>query len=97
VDVVTGDEVARVLHPYCDPRASPEREEARARHILAREEVARLPWARAWQRRCLAVREPTLLDPHHGRCELRRDHGLLVDHALARGLDTLRWSTRWTS
>lgn len=56
-----------------------------------------LPWAQWGQPRCRAVRERTLLDPQFGRCELRRDHGLLIDHALERGFDTPRWSTRWTA
>ena len=49
-------------------------------------------WAGWWQRRCLAR---TVEGPYRGRCELRRGHD--GDHALERGFDIPRWSTRWTS
>jgi hypothetical protein len=57
----------------------------------------RLAWAFwPWQR-CKARVEP---HPdrygYWGRCELKK-HGKDVDHALERGMDTPRWSTRWTA
>jgi hypothetical protein len=53
-----------------------------------------LPWAHwPWQS-CPARVEP---NPSglYGRCELRRGHE--GDHALERGFDIPRWSTRWTA
>jgi hypothetical protein len=53
-----------------------------------------LPWYEyPWQRRCKAVKEPG--EGYWGRCELRRGH--LGDHALERGMETCRWSTRFTA
>lgn len=52
-----------------------------------------LPWAIFPWQQCKAVKEPG--DGHHGRCELR--HGHEGDHALERGMDIPRWSTRWTA
>lgn len=53
-----------------------------------------LDWADwPWQR-CKAVKEPNP-SGHWGRCELKR-HEETIDHALERGLDIPRWSTRWT-
>jgi hypothetical protein len=53
-----------------------------------------LPWQKyPWQRRCKAVKEPG--EGHWGRCELVRNHW--GDHALERGMDTPRWSTRFTA
>ena len=54
-----------------------------------------LPWARPWQRRCRAVREPKPDAPYFGRCELARGH--VGDHALERGFDVPRWTTAWTA
>lgn len=52
-----------------------------------------LVWAKwPWQR-CKAVKEPS--DSHYGRCELKKKHA--GDHALERGMDIPRWSTKWTS
>jgi len=52
-----------------------------------------LPWAHwPWQQ-CRARVEPR--KGHHGRCELL-PHGPETDHALERGMDIPRWSTRWT-
>jgi hypothetical protein len=54
-----------------------------------------LPWQEyPWQRRCKAVKEPNW-SSYWGRCELRRGHW--GDHALERGMEVLRWSTRWTA
>jgi hypothetical protein len=54
-----------------------------------------LPWQEyPWQRRCKAVKEPGEFF-YWGRCELRRGH--LGDHALERGMEVLRWSTRFTA
>jgi hypothetical protein len=62
-----------------------------------------LPWVEWWKpwRRCRAVKEPNP-SGHWGRCELDRDHNYSSkeyqqDHALERGFDTLRWSTKWTN
>lgn len=55
--------------------------------------AADLPWQRwPWERRCKAVKEPGCW--YWGRCELRRNHE--GDHALERGMEVARWSTRWT-
>lgn len=54
-----------------------------------------LPWATWPWRRCRAVREPGQPDGWHGRCELRRSHDGL--HALDRGMELVRWSTRWAA
>lgn len=51
-------------------------------------------WALPFRRRCRAVRESDGSTPYFGRCELRRGHS--GDHALERGMDVPRWSTRWT-
>jgi hypothetical protein len=52
-------------------------------------------WARwPWQS-CRAYRERHQDDPYFGRCELIRNHR--GDHALERGFDIPRWSTRWTA
>jgi hypothetical protein len=48
-----------------------------------------LPWARAFGRRCRARTDDG------ARCDLR-PHGYEIDHALERGMDIPRWSTRWT-
>lgn len=45
-----------------------------------------------WERRCKAVKEPGCW--YWGRCELRCNH--VGDHALERGMEVPRWSTRWT-
>lgn len=57
--------------------------------------VGALPWAGFFQRRCAAVLEPRGLD-FYGRCELKRNHPLYMDHALERGFMTPRWSTQST-
>ncbi len=53
-----------------------------------------LPWARwPWQ----ACKARTDQSPYAGaQCELKR-HGVEIDHALERGFDTPRWSTKWTN
>ncbi len=60
------------------------------------------PWP--WSPRCRAVKEPPRrqviggamrVGGHHGRCELQ-PHGPEIDHALERGLEYPRWSTRIT-
>jgi hypothetical protein len=53
---------------------------------------APLTWARwPWQ----ACKARTDQPPYAGaRCELR-PHGIEIDHALERGFDIPRWSTRW--
>lgn len=56
------------------------------------EPEAELPWAGV-RNRCRAVKEPNG-DGFWGRCELKKNHE--VDHALERGMDIPRWSTRWT-
>lgn len=53
-----------------------------------------LPWAGVFQRRCKARVEPNE-SGFWGRCELVRGHE--GDHALERGMDCPRWSTRWTA
>lgn len=54
-----------------------------------------LYWATwPWQR-CKAVKEPLGRGSYFGRCELKK-HSVEIDHALERGFDTPRWSTRWT-
>lgn len=61
-----------------------------------------LPWVEWWKpwRRCKAVKEPNA-SGHWGRCELDRSHNYILgknhDHALERGFDTPRWSTKWTN
>lgn len=58
-------------------------------------EIPDLPWARPFfGPRCKAVKERTLFG-HWGRCELKANHEPL-DHALERGWDIPRWSTKWT-
>lgn len=58
-----------------------------------RKEERELPWAKHNWNRCKAVKEPNP-SGHWGRCELTKQH--LTDHALERGFDILRWSTKWT-
>lgn len=53
-----------------------------------------LPWVTWGQLRCRAY---TAEGPYAGRCELRKGHDGVEDHALERGFDTPRWSTRWTA
>lgn len=53
----------------------------------------KLPWTTGFQRRCKAVHPDPVMG---GRCDLRRGHGEDIDHALDRGMDNPRWSTRWT-
>lgn len=53
-----------------------------------------LPWAYPFAARCRAVKEPND-SGYWGRCDLRAGHD--GDHALERGLDTPRWSTKWTA
>lgn len=62
----------------------------------------RLPWYKPWswwsrssfsRRRCAARTGRHQL--YSGRCELT-EHEDTIDHALERGFDTPRWSTRWT-
>lgn len=54
-----------------------------------------LPWAGWWERRCQARKEASgAYGGHHGRCELVVRHD--GDHALERGLEIARWSTRST-
>ena len=57
--------------------------------------AAELPWAKPMfgPSRCRAVKEHNA-SGHHGRCELGAGHK--GDHALERGMDTPRWSTKWT-
>ena len=63
---------------------------------------APLPWVSIWKpwRRCKAVKEPNA-SGHWGRCELDRSHNFILgknhDHALERGFDIPRWSTKWTN
>lgn len=62
-----------------------------------RAKVQHLRWA-AWPfswNRCRAVKEPNS-SGHWGRCELYKHEGE-IDHALERGMNILRWTTRWTS
>jgi hypothetical protein len=55
-----------------------------------------LPWHRPFRdRRCTAAHPRTADDAFYGRCELRA-HGEHIDHALERGMEHPRWSTRWT-
>lgn len=55
-----------------------------------------LPWSAPFSfNRCKAVKEPNP-SGHYGRCELKR-HDETINHALERGFDTPRWSTKWTS
>lgn len=54
-----------------------------------------LPWAKGlFGPRCRAVKEPNR-SGYWGRCDLA-PHSELIDHALERGMDTPRWSTRWS-
>ena len=58
-----------------------------------------LPWRHWPEKRCNAVREKRLpfegtRFEFYGRCELVRYH--YGDHALQRGSDTPRWTTKWT-
>jgi hypothetical protein len=66
-----------------------------------------LPWSGPWpwSPRCRAVRDPEYIQAiggaywlggQYGRCELA-PHGPDIDHALERGLETPRWSTRRTA
>lgn len=65
------------------------------------ERERQLPWARPWPwlpgrgGRCWARTERRPSGLFMGRCELA-EHGEDVDHALERGADTPRWSTKWT-
>jgi hypothetical protein len=54
-----------------------------------------MPWQRPFGRRCRAVKEPNP-SGYWGRCELQRGHGEAIDHALERGMEVHRWSTKWT-
>lgn len=65
-------------------------------------EPEELPWAQPFHwlpgrgGRCWARTErKSWSSPYWGRCELAQ-HGEDIDHALERGMDTPRWSTRWT-
>jgi hypothetical protein len=58
--------------------------------------IPSLPWAGFFQRRCSAVLEPREDADYYGRCELKRNHGDHIDHALERGFNTPRWSTERT-
>jgi len=57
-----------------------------------------LPWSTSitgWDR-CEAVKERNRTG-YWGRCELKKTHNEEdIDHALERGMDTPRWSTKWT-
>ena len=50
-----------------------------------------LSWAKWYQKRCRAVTDEP---PYYGRCELIRNHPEEL-HALDRGFDIPRWSTKW--
>lgn len=63
--------------------------------FIPEEEPVTLPWFRWPWNRCRAVK-PATDGGYFGRCELRR-HSPDIDHALERGMDTPRWSTRWTA
>ncbi len=55
---------------------------------------ADLPWAPIWPwKRCRASVEPNPTG-YWGRCDLQARHD--GDHALERGMDTPRWSTRFS-
>lgn len=58
--------------------------------------MSALPWSRWPWNRCKAYKEADFKDGYWGRCELKR-HSHEIDHALDRGMDTPRWSTRWTA
>lgn len=53
-----------------------------------------LEWATMFNR-CRARVEPNE-SGYWGRCDLVK-HGRETDHALERGMEILRWSTRWTT
>lgn len=53
-----------------------------------------LEWATMFDH-CSARVEPNATG-YWGRCDLIK-HDQNVDHALERGMEILRWSTRWTS
>jgi hypothetical protein len=53
-----------------------------------------LPWSSWPWNRCKAYRERRWYFAYYGRCDLIRYHD--CDHALDRGMEILRWSTRWT-
>jgi hypothetical protein len=54
-----------------------------------------LPWAKWYQRRCRAAKEPNS-SGYWGRCDLV-PHESGLAHALGRGMVVLRWSTDWTN
>lgn len=56
-------------------------------------ESENLPWAKWPWKRCKAYRENDGVTGFWGRCELVPGHKCL--HALERGMDIPRWSTRW--
>lgn len=51
-----------------------------------------LPWAKPFQRRCVARMERQPGADYWGRCDLGV-HGPDLDHALERGMEIVRWST----
>lgn len=66
--------------------------------FIPEEEPVSLPWAWWPWHRCRAVKEPDSTvsgGGYFGRCDLVRGH--FGDHALERGMETPRWSTRWTA
>jgi hypothetical protein len=52
-----------------------------------------LPWSVWIWDRCRAVKEPNE-EGYWGRCELKKRHQ--DDHALERGFNIIRWSTKTT-
>lgn len=53
-----------------------------------------VPWS-SFFNHCRAVLPPNEQSTYFGRCDLKK-HGINIDHALERGMDTLRWSTKLT-
>ena len=54
--------------------------------------MEKLDWAKPFGRRCKAVLAPEETRDYYGRCDLQPHRGK-TEHALERGLVTLRWTS----
>jgi hypothetical protein len=93
-DAVTEPAFVRRSEWYVEPLTEAVRFIEATHYAKGAPAASDLPWAK-WSWQCCPARvEPNPSGPY-GRCELRRGHE--GDHALERGFDTPRWSTRWTA